>query len=459
MKRLLQSEFFSKYGTLVVLLLLLAYYGIITVDVQNPITPGAGRSLAREIVAEHGEDANVIILVRDIDGDKPFAEALKDELVRQDANIVDLVHLKSQPGYSRNAAITLDSVGESKIHAIVTHDPGTSWGPLKESKLKERGTAFAETKVHKPASYTWPTFLTSGNLLNIVNSNAEIFIVAIGMTMVIITAGIDLSVGSMLALSGVLTAVMIQSAGGAEASIFAIIFCALMGMAICTLCGTFSGTMITVFRIPAFIVTLALMMIARGLAYIINVRYNSMLSGGTGAPVAIKIEAEAFSWLGKGEFLYIPNPILLTAFLLIAAHIVMTRTSFGRYVYAVGGNPEAAKLSGIRVGLVLTLVYTICGALTGLAGILNASRFESGNPADGNLYELQVIAAVVVGGTSLAGGEGRIIGTLIGAMIIAVIENGLNMAGVDKYEQQVVFGLLILAAALVDQLKKRTGKT
>jgi len=141
--------------------------------------------------------------------------------------------------------------------------------------------------------------------------------------------------------------------------------------------------------------------------------------------------------------------------LFVAAHLLMTRTMFGRYVYAVGGNPEAARLSGVPVTAVLLAVYCLCGAFAGLAGIVDASRFEGGRPNAGELYELQVIAAVVVGGASLAGGRGRISGTLIGAMIIAVIQNGLNIAGVASYEQKVVFGALILAAVLLDRLQPK----
>jgi ribose transport system permease protein len=172
----------------------------------------------------------------------------------------------------------------------------------------------------------------------------------------------------------------------------------------------------------------------------------------------VKIDAPSFAWLGNGELFGIPNPILLMILLYIVAHVVMTRTSFGRYIYAVGGNPEAARLSGVPVFTVLILVYAICGAMAGLGGIVDASRFEGGRPNAGEMYELQVIAAVVVGGTSLAGGEGRVFGTLIGALIMAVIQNGLNMAGVKSYEQKVVFGLLILAAVLLDQLKKQSWR-
>jgi ribose transport system permease protein len=216
--------------------------------------------------------------------------------------------------------------------------------------------------------------------------------------------------------------------------------------------------MVTAMRIPAFVVTLAMMEIARGMALKTAVAYRSAAAGGAiaGTPEAISIQAPAFQWLGNGQWLGIPNPIVLMILLYIVAHLVMSRTSFGRYLYAVGGNPEAARLSGVPVLGVLIAVYAICGAMAGLAGIVDASRFMGGRPSAGVLYELRVIAAVVVGGTSLAGGEGRVFGTLIGALIIAVIQNGLNMAGVQSFDQMIVFGLLILAAVLLDQLKKRS---
>ena len=168
------------------------------------------------------------------------------------------------------------------------------------------------------------------------------------------------------------------------------------------------------------------------------------------------MDAAGFDWLGSQSTLFgVPNPVMLMILLFIGAHILMTRTTLGRYIYAVGGNPEAARLSGVPVKWVLIFVYALCGLLAGVAGIINASLFGNGNPRFGEGEELQVIAAVVVGGTSLAGGEGRILGTLIGALIIAVIYSGMNQTGVGEHMQKVVFGLLILAAVLLDQLKKR----
>ena len=200
--------------------------------------------------------------------------------------------------------------------------------------------------------------------------------------------------------------------------------------------------------------------LARGLALILAVGHQRRLVGGgaEGTPEAVRVMAPAFAWLGNVAVLGVPNPILLMVVLFVAAHLMMTWTMFGRYVYAVGGNPEAVRLSGVPVTAVLLAVYCLCGALAGLAGIVDASRFEGGRPNAGELYELQVIAAVVVGGASLAGGRGRVSGTLIGAMIIAVIQNGLNIAGVASYVQKVVFGALILAAVLLDRLQPRLGR-
>jgi ribose transport system permease protein len=212
----------------------------------------------------------------------------------------------------------------------------------------------------------------------------------------------------------------------------------------CGLVGFASGITITKFSVPPFIATLAVMLVASGFAYIIS-RGESIYE-----------IPDSYVWLGRGaDFFSVPNAVLLMLIIYILAHILMTRTTLGRYIYAVGGNPEAARLSGIRVNLVLLFVYTVCGMMAGLGGIVQASQLKSGAPTYGLLYELYVIAAVVVGGTSLQGGEGRIMGTLIGALIIAVIQNGMNLTGVESYTQKVVLGFVILLAVLLDMLKKR----
>jgi ribose transport system permease protein len=279
----------------------------------------------------------------------------------------------------------------------------------------------------------------------VANQIAVIAIMAIGMTMVIITAGIDLSVGSLVALSAVIGAWLIKNVtGGLETSALGLLGAALAAIAICAAIGCFNGLMVTRFSIPPFIVTLAMMLIASGTAFMIT----------NGDSIFSELP-ESFKWLGVGADLGIPNAVVLMVLLYGLAHIVMEFTPFGRHIYAVGGNPEAARLSGVPVKRVLVLVYTICGALAGLGGIIVASQLKSGDPNYGVLYELMVIAAVVVGGTSLLGGEGKILGTLIGAFIIAVIQNGMNLMGLESYPQKVMLGVVILGAVLLDQLKKK----
>ncbi len=452
------KRFFSDYGSaLAVLVLLAVVSSIVTIDEHDPITPSAGRELAARIVDAMSERARVLILVRDTPQDEGFAAAISTALSDRGATVIGVEKCPT-PADARRALVAAAATVE-RIDAVATHAPGAAWGPLQAeriSALAQDHPALADTRVFSPQSYVWPRFLTRENLLNIVNQNADVAIIAIGMTLVIITGGIDLSVGSLLAVAGVVTAISVQSlAGGKDAGTISLLVCGMLGVAACGACGLFSGCVTTLCRIPSFVVTLAMMMMARGIALIMAVSYQKSVTGGTSAtPEAVRIEAPAFGWLGNGNWLGVPNPIWLMLLLYICAHIVMTRTSWGRYIYAVGGNAEAARLSGVPVRTVLILVYVVCGVAAGLAGMVDASRFEGGRPSGGEFYELRVIAAVVVGGTSLSGGEGRVFGTLIGALIIAEIENGLNMWGVSPYLRMVVFGGLILVAALLDQLKR-----
>ena len=453
------NRLLTEHGSLLVLLLLCIYYSVVTWSEQHPITPRSGRQLARAIATAPG--AHVLIAIRPTAQDRLFASALREELVARGARVVEPV----MEGAPTDVRATLEELGRAgqRVDAIATHQPISEWGPLQPDSLVALAAQFPSLKdvrVHRPASHHWPNFLTRENLLNVINQNADIAIIAIGMTLVIIAGGIDLSVGSLLALSSVSAAVVIHHwAGGAQASVVGLVGCGLLAILIGAAGGAFSGVMVTRFGVPAFVVTLGVMMVARGGALIVAVQHQRALSGGAteGTPEAVKVAAPAFGALGNGAMLGIPNPVWLMAALYVLAHVVMTRTTLGRRIYAVGGNPEAARLSGVPVRAVLVGVFALCGALAGLAGLVDASRFEGGRPNAGELYELQVIAAVVVGGTSLAGGQGRIFGTLVGALIIAVIQNGLNMAGVKSYEQKVVFGLIILAAVLLDRWKKHRG--
>jgi ribose transport system permease protein len=262
--------------------------------------------------------------------------------------------------------------------------------------------------------------------------------------MVIITGGIDLSVGSLVALSSVVATVLIRdAAGGKAASVPFTVMACMSGIAIAAVAGAFNGFLITVASLPPFIVTLAMMLMARGVA----LRLSDFQS--------INQLPDSFRWLGGGEIAGIPNPILLMGCLYVVAHIVMSRSIFGRVLYAIGGNSEAARLSGVRVPQTRLLVYTISGALAGLGGIMVSSRLNAGDPKYGDMYELEVIAAVVVGGTSLMGGEGRMLGTLAGAFIIAVIRNGMNLMSVESSNQQVVLGAVLLLSVLADRIKRK----
>ena len=433
------SRAFADYGMLLVLLLLCVGFSVITWQEQHPVDAAAAEQLAASVAEQFGEDARVLIVVRDTADDTAFADHLAVRLEEQRLEVAGIV--KGQPIDARRAITQIIDRGES-IDAIACNHSTSIWGLFDE--FGEKFPTLAGTKIVEPESYHWPVFLNVNNLLNIANQIAVIAIIAIGMTMVIITGGIDLSVGSLIALSAVVTARLIRDYAGAEAaSTFGMTACCLGGVGSGALVGLFSGTMVTLFRVPPFIVTLGMMLVASGLAYI--------LADGQ----SINQVPDAFIWLGRGDdFLGIPNAVVLMLVMYAAAHILMTRMVLGRYIYAVGGNADAARLSGISVRRVLLIVYTMAGALAGLGGVVMASQLKSGTPTYGQMYELYVIAAVVVGGTSLAGGEGKVLGTLIGALIIAVIQNGMNLTGVESYTQKVVLGAVILGAVLLDRIKR-----
>jgi ribose transport system permease protein len=312
--------------------------------------------------------------------------------------------------------------------------------------IKERNQLFpnlSKARLCQPQSYYWPNFLKRDNLINIANQIVVIAVLAIGMTMVIITGGIDLSVGSLIALSAVVAAWLIAALGGDKATVSTMILCSLAAVGVCAFCGLVNGVFVAVFQIPPFIVTLGLMLVASGFAYIIS-------SG-----ESIYQMPERYTWLGRGDILALPVGVWLMFLLYLLGHFFMNNTVLGRNIYAVGGNADAAHLSGISISFVLIFVYTISAIFAGLGGVIVASQLKSGAPQYGLMYELYVIAAVVVGGTSLRGGEGRILGTLLGAFLIAIIQNGMNLTGVEAYVQKVVLGLVILTAVLFDTIRSK----
>jgi ribose transport system permease protein len=421
-----------------VLLLLSGYLSWATYAEHSATGASGGRQVAEKAIARGGTDAKVLIVVGKSPDDAAFAESAAAQL---GPSVVGIV--KGQP---QDARAELQRIADSggKLDVIAATQSAASWSILEN--VGERFPRLRQVEVVTPQTYYWPNFLTAANLLNIANQTAVRAVIAIGMTMVILTGGIDLSVGSLIGLSSVCAALVIQNFGGGQtAGPLAILLGSLAGIAVCGLCGVFNGVMVTAFRIPAFIVTLAVMQIARGIAFRL-----------TGGESVVQLP-EAFMWLGRGTYLGIPNTVWLMMLLYVAAHVMMSRTIVGRYIYAVGGNAKAARLSGVPVERILIFVYTACGALAGLGGIMTASLLKSGDPKFGMFGdELYVISAVVIGGTSLSGGEGRIFGTLVGALLIAVISNGMNMLGVDQFTQMIVLGIVILAAVLLDSLKKQS---
>ena len=281
-----------------------------------------------------------------------------------------------------------------------------------------------------------PHFLTSTNLSSVVRQTAVINIMALGMTMIIIGGGIDLSVGSILAMGGLLGSMAMEKCVPIIPAVF-------VGILTGLVCGFLNGLMTTQLRINPFIVTLGTLGIYRGVALMIS----------NGLPVHNL--PPAFSYLGEGTLIGIPFVWFLLIVCAVAVHIVLERTKHGRYVFAIGSNPEAALYAGIPTSFHTMTVYTIGGALTGLAGMIEASRLMTGQPNAGQGYELQAIAAVVIGGGSLRGGEGTVIGTLVGAFIMGLLANGSDLLGISPYLQQAIIGAVIILAVAVDELRKR----
>lgn len=276
------------------------------------------------------------------------------------------------------------------------------------------------------------SFLTVTNLLNIARQVSINAIIAAGMTFVILAGGIDLSVGSVLAFSGAVMAGLLAAGHALPVGIGA-------GLLVGAGLGLVNGLVVTVGRVQPFIATLAMLTIARGATLVYT----------DGRPISSL--PDAFVWLGAGEVARVPIPVLIMAAVFAASHVVLTQTVLGRYTYAIGGNEEAARLSGVNVGFYKTAVYVISGTLAALSAVILTARLNSAQPTAGMGYELDAIAAVVLGGTTLAGGEGGIGGTLLGAFIIGVLNNGLNLLNVSPFYQQVVKGAVILLAVLLDR--------
>lgn len=290
-------------------------------------------------------------------------------------------------------------------------------------------------------------FLTVANFWNVLRQISVNVCISTGMTLVVLTAGIDLSVGSVLALSGAITAGLLRNGipvPSANLFIgFTVLGAMLAGILTGSVLGWFNGWAITRFKLPPFVATLAMLTIARGLTMLWT----------EGFPITGL--GDSFTFLGTGWFLGVPVPVWLSGMLVAIAVLVTNKTRLGRYIYAIGGSESAARLSGVNIDKIKIVVYTLAGGLAGVGGLLVTSRLDSAQPNAGTSYELDSIAAVVIGGTSLSGGRGSILGTVQGAIIIGVLNNGLVLLNVSPFWQQVVKGFVILLAVIID---KRTEK-
>lgn len=430
----------ERYGTILVLLILVLFFSRATIATQFPEGQEAVQQIVDAIEEQYGSSAHVFVAATASDVDKVLAEELAAALAARGMSVEGVV--AGDPPEVRSAVQAILDRSQP-IDAVACSGASASW------PFWERMPAIGAARCIAPRSYQWPNFLKFSNILVILDQAAICAIVAIGMTMIVISGGIDLSVGSLVAVSAVVTTMLIQNfGGGTTASPPFVVIAALCAVAVTALMGLMSGVLITAGRLPPFIATLAMMMIASGIAFRLSegrsfdqVSPFFRLFGGT---MDVKLPGMKY---GFG----LPMPILVMVCLYAVAHGLMRYSVIGRVLYAIGGNPEGARLAGLRVRTSLITVYGVAGALSGLSGVLLASKLRAGNPTFGVMYEMEVIAAVVVGGTSLKGGEGRVLGTLTGAIMIAVIGNGMNLIGLDSFDQKIALGVILLAACLLDR--------
>jgi ribose transport system permease protein len=433
------KKLIADYGMVFVLWALCVFFSAITLKDQHPTGLDGADAVASQLISAGKKDLTVLVVGRSHQEDQKFTARLKRLLLEQGFSV------ETVNGEPSDARKTLKRLAAEKIPLGFIAGNQVTSGWLVFADLPTDFPELGTPKLVQPESYRWPDFLKRTNLLNISNQIAVIAILAIGMTVVIITAGIDLSVGSLIAVSAVVACLLIERiAGGLQASVSSMILCCLAGIVICAVFGLLTGLIVTQFDVPPFIVTLAVMLIGRGVA-------SQMTEG-----LSVYQVPDSFVWLGRGaDFLGLPNAVVLMLVLYAIAHVMMSKMRIGRAIYAVGGNREAARLSGVPVTKVILFAYICSGALAGLGGVVMASQLKSGSPTYGQMYELYTIAAVIVGGTSIAGGQGKMFGTLIGAFIIAVIQNGMNLIGIQPFMQLVVLGLIILAAVLAEKGRRK----
>ena len=428
----------ANYGMVFVLLFLMMVFSLLTIKEQRATGSDAGTQVADQIVTLYGSGVKVFIAVPASVDDKAFATAVEESITAAGGSVS--ASISGTPADARQKLEQLFTAGVS-VDVVAATAASAEW------KVWARFPLLTPETFAVPRPGRWPSFLTRSNLIGVANQTAIYAVIAIGMTMVIISGGIDLSVGSLVALSSVTATILLRDyAGGVAATSGSVVFACLTGILLTAAAGFFNGLMVTQASLPPFLVTLAMMLMAKGLA----MRLSNFTS--------INAVPPSFRWIGGDSTAGLPNPVLIMIFLYALAHLIMQHSVFGRVLYAIGGNAEAARLAGIQVQRARLLVYTFSGALAGLGGIILSSRLNAGDPKYGDMFELNVIAAVVVGGTSLMGGEGRMLGTLTGAFIIAIIRNGMNLMSVAPSNQQIVLGAVLLLSVLADRLKRRPNR-
>jgi len=430
----------SDYGMVFVLLGLCLVFSLLTIKEQVPGNDTAISELMTRIKSDFKPDDVILVAGAARKDSEQFAVQMGAELKKQGFKNARVV-----VGIPSDLRTVLDEIkgAGAKPAALIAGPDVMKWRVI--DHIQSNYPEFSGCRIITPKTWLWPDFLKASNLLAIVDRIVVIAVIAIGMTMVIIAGGIDLSVGSLIALSAVIGTLVMKKLGGLDAPAWVVPIGFMAGIAACGIVGGLGGWIVARFNVAPFITTLAIMMVGRGLAF--------MITGG----FSIYQVPKALPWLGQGRSLEAPNTVILVLVLYAIAHVFMSHTRMGRYIYAVGGNKEAARLSGVPVFFVTVFVYIVSSLAAGLGGCIQASQINTGTPNMGTMYELYVIAAVVVGGTSLSGGSGKMLGTLIGAFIISVIQNGMNLVGIESYTQQVVLGAVILGAVLLDKVRNSGG--
>tara|TARA_X000001036_G_C20694072_1_gene810548 strand:- start:1439 stop:2773 length:1335 start_codon:yes stop_codon:yes gene_type:complete len=430
------KKFINNYGMIFILGGLCILFSFLTLKEQTPNSKNIKNQFVEKVQSINNKDITILSVGGQNTKSAEIAKNLEISLKEEGfSNTFSVVGTPADLKYKLK--IMMENLNYPDF--IIMNKQISTWNVL--GSLKNENIKYQSTQEFYPKSYLFPDFLKKTNLIAIVDRIVVIAILAIGMTFVIITGGIDLSVGSLIAVSAVVGTSVMKSMGGVDASSGVVFIGFMIGILSTVFIGGLGGFVVAFFKVPSFITTLAIMLIGRGLAFMITDGFS------------IYRVPQSLTWLGQASSFGLPNTVIFLIILYLIAHFFLSKTKIGRYIYAVGGNEEAARLSGVPVNFIKIFVFLICGFTAGLGGCIQASQLNSGTPNMGIMYELYVIAAVVVGGTTLSGGSGKILGTLIGVFVISVIQNGMNLIGIESYTQQVVLGLVILIAVVIDKSK------